>query len=163
MSEQKKTFRMRKYQPQDMHFLFENSNCFNFLDLDFLNCDINFTEIFNSMMKIFIHDFFIFENVDESTPIGFIYNYDFRLYDAHCCFDYYLQTEDSSGFYVKEFIDEMFHEYLLNKVFAHVSQLQEKKQYVLEKLGFHKEAILKEYKFESGKYLDVYVYGYERK
>lgn len=163
MAEQKVTIRMRKYRPQDIYFLFENSNYFNLPHMDSINCDLTFIKRFEYSLRTCIHDFFIFENIDELKPIGFIYSYDFRLYDVHCYFDYYLQMEGGNDTLVKKFIDEMFCEYALNKLFTYVSEFQVKKQNMLKKLGFYKEAILKEYKFESGKYVDMYIYSYERK
>lgn len=160
---EKTNIRMRKYQPQDIYFLFENSNHFNLPQIVAINCDSDFRKELEYSLRTYIHDFFIFEESDKKNPIGFIYSYDFRLYDAHSRFNYYLQVKDSEDKLIEEFIEGMFCEYAVNKLFIYLSESQIKKQNAIKQLGFCREAILKEYKFESGKYVDVFVYGYEKK
>ena len=85
------------------------------------------------------------------------------LCDCNYCKNYYLQVKDSEDKLIEEFIEGMFCEYAVNKLFIYLSESQIKKQNAIKQLGFCREAILKEYKFESGKYVDVFVYGYEKK
>lgn len=90
--------------------------------------------------------------------IGIALAYDYRAYDRHCLLHLYT-TKNIEPKVLSYFIDELFREYPLNKIFWEVIVSNIKYLELANALGFSKEMILKEYKYFGGQYQDVFVFS----
>ncbi|MGN1343837.1 MAG: GNAT family N-acetyltransferase [Traorella sp.] len=105
----------------------------------------------------YFHDLYVIEENGETRKlIGFALAYDYRIYDRHCSFCIYSIKDIEVNFW-SNYIDQLFKEYPLNKIFWEVEISNIKNLEIAKKLGFSKEMILKEYRYKGGQYLDVCV------
>lgn len=105
----------------------------------------------------FYHDLYVIEENGETRKlIGFALAYDYRMYDRHCLLCIY-SIKDIEVKYWAYFVDKLFKEYPLNKIFWEVELSNVKYLELANELGFSKEMILKEYIYKGGQYLDVCV------
>ena len=56
-------------------------------------------------------------------------------------------------------LDYAFNHLNLNRIWLQTMTLNESASVIYRKMGFQGEGVLKEQKFKSGKYIDVYIYG----
>ena len=120
----------------------------------------NVNEFYHWLLQQFsglYHEMYVFAKKDAMKEIvGFVLTYDYRVYDGHCflctCF-----SEDIVQSGLENFIDLMFREYPLKKIFWELTVTSEHELSMASELGFTKELLLKEYKYQKGKYVDVCV------
>lgn len=109
----------------------------------------------------YYHDFFVIEDPEASEPdcvIGFLVAFDYRSYDGHCQIGGYANCGLNSSL-LGEFVDFLFREYPLNKVFLETADIREPLIRSAEELGFIREAILPAYLYISGSYHDLVIMG----
>lgn len=102
------------------------------------------------------------ENSETKELIGYALIYDYRVYDRHCSLCIYSTRNIEPNLWAS-FIDELFKEYPLNKVFWKVASSNIRYLELAKELGFSEEMVLKEYIYQGGRYLDVCVLGKSRK
>lgn len=109
--------------------------------------------------------YFIFHVIEENSEtrglIGYALIYDYRVYDRHCSLCIYSTRNIEPNLWAS-FIEELFKEYPLNKVFWKIATSNIRYLELAKKLGFSEEMVLKEYAYQEGKYLDVCVLGKTR-
>lgn len=107
----------------------------------------------------FFHELHVIEENSETKElIGYALAYDYRAYDRHCSLCIYSTRDIEPNFWAC-FIDKLFKEYPLNKVFWKVVVSNIKLLDLANELGFSEEMILKEYIYQGGQYLDVCVFS----
>ncbi|ONN27836.1 GCN5 family acetyltransferase [Thermosipho affectus] len=101
-------------------------------------------------------------NFFESIPIGFV-TFNVRYFNRNAYITYYVKSDMRGKGYgkviLKKAIDYAFDEMNLNRLTAEVYEYNEISIYLLEKLGFVKEGVLRKAKYSQGRYFDIYVYG----
>ncbi|ANQ53372.1 GCN5 family acetyltransferase [Thermosipho sp. 1063] len=101
-------------------------------------------------------------NFFESIPIGFV-TFNVRYFNRNAYITYYVRSDMRGKGYgkviLKKAIDYAFDEMNLNRLTAEVYEYNEISIYLLEKLGFVKEGVLRKAKYSQGRYFDIYVYG----
>lgn len=155
-------FILRKFNiEKDAVSVFEllNSSQFKLLPNQpmFLN-NIHFNRWLEEQLAQFYHDFYVIETSDRATSKiqGFILAYDYRFYDRHCkVFGYHKKGIDD--LILKEFVDKLFKEYPLNKIFMETTEINNNLIDSAYSVGFVKEAVLTENKYISGKYYDLII------
>lgn len=157
-------FILRKINPsQDCDQLFELIKAHQEYDLfphqpQFINID-EFKHWVIDRLYDYFHDFYVVENIADvktKTIHGFVLSYDYRIYDSHCQIYGYLHQGINSTI-LGQFVDILFKEYPLNKIFLEITDVD---NYLLEAandLGFNQEAILNENRFIVGQYHDLYI------
>lgn len=158
--------RLKKIETKDelskVFFMLENINEWD-KPLNALSFS-NLMSFENSLLRIKnlgIQDFYIIFDCNNQL-VGFIYSYEFRPSDLHCKVHMYLAQENYSARIVNDFLEKLFCEYPLLKMFVYIDDLNTKLKYGLLKNGFKKECILTDYYFIKGKHSDCLVLGRER-
>lgn len=127
--------------------------------VDFINFD-EFQRWLTDQMVGFYHDLYIFEESNTANyVIGFALAYDYRVYDGHCQLCVCVSKEIDSNM-LGSFIEMLFKEYPLNKVFWKVVATDERILNLACALGFTKEMVLKDYCYKNGKYQDLWVLSF---
>lgn len=129
--------------------------------IKYINLD-DFGHWISEQLKGFYHELYVIEDIDTRELFGFALSYDYRQYDGHCFICIY-STRDIEPILWRHFVDGLFKEYPLNKVFWNIVLSDIKNLNLASELGFSKELILKEYIYISGQYLDVCIYSISRK
>lgn len=110
----------------------------------------------NSGYKFFVVNY-------DNTPIGMCMLYELSLKNKHSKIGLaFLNKYQNKGFgsVVLNFLsDYAFQELGLNKVFGEVYDYNHRSISLLNRLGFEKEAILKNHLFRKNKMIDVYIYS----
>lgn len=118
-----------------------------------------FEDYFFNQLQRYYHDFYIV--VGGTKPIGFVFTYDYRVYDGNCklivCVDSH-HTET-----VQAITKVLFDDYPIRKIFCWVREDDFEMRKALDAFVGTPEAVLQEYIFSNGKYHDALVYGISRK
>ena len=134
----------------DMSILLGNSRFNNFEE---------FCHWLEDRMLGYFHDFFIIEdNSDSETRKrqGFVLSYDYRVYDSHCKIYGYFES-GIGKIALKQFMNILFREYPLNKIFLVITDINVVLLDTAQILGFKQEAVLCKNKFVNGKYHDLLI------
>ena len=123
----------------------------------FLQQDDFFNWLVNQLRGCY-HDFFLIEDSASDCIRGFLLAFDYRPYDGNCQVTGYADC-DINHLLLGQFVDFLFREYPLNKVFLEAVDSQEVLIRAAEELGFIREAVLSAYKFISGDYQDMLILG----
>lgn len=123
----------------------------------FLHQDDFFNWLINQLSGYY-HDFFIIEDPSSDCIRGFLLAFDYRSYDGHCQITGYASCGLNHSL-LGQFVDFLFREYPLNKVFLEAVDIQETLILAAEKLGFVREVVLPAYKFMSGSYHNLLIMG----
>lgn len=157
-------YKLRKIIPsQDCTRLFELINL-HYEDNIFPHqlCFISFDEFQHWIMDQLVgyyHDFYVIEEITVTSDIivqGFILSYDYRTYDAHCQIYGYLPNGINSTV-LGQFVDFLFKEYPLNKVFLEIPDGDKVFLDSAFSLGFTQEAVLAENRYVNGEYHDLII------
>lgn len=107
----------------------------------------------------YYHDFFMIKDTsrtESSNICGWLLAYDYRIYDGHCKFYGYL-CQGLNKMITSQFLNILFKEYPLKKVFLQITNADTSLLSVAYELGFKQEAILYEYKYSWGNYKDLLI------
>lgn len=107
----------------------------------------------------YFHDFYVVEEKNDMNIEkiqGFIFSYDYRIYDNHCHIYGYLRYGIDS-ILLGKFVDILFKEYPLNKVFLETTENDDKLLKAAYDLGFTQEAMLLENFFINGQYHNLII------
>lgn len=111
------------------------------------------------------NDFMVF-HTSEDEFVGFAYSYDFHGLDGHCLFSVAVKPEyqmtGSGGMISFQFLEYLFKNYNLRKVFIHVYGNNVHSRQCVEAFGFALEGTLREYRFFDGKFEDLFIYSITR-
>lgn len=111
------------------------------------------------------NDFMVF-HASEDEFVGFAYSYDFHALDGHCLFSVAVKPEyqmtGSGGLISFQFLEYLFRNYNLRKVFIHVYGNNIHSRQCVEAFGFALEGTLREYRFYNGKFEDLLIYSVTR-
>ena len=158
--------KMRKINPsQDCAELFKLAPEHNSYNLfphqpQFINAE-EFQNWITDRLFNYFHDLYVVEELfdnGKSEISGFLLAYDYRIYDSHCQICGYLRQGINSTI-LKKFIDSLFKEYPLNKVFMEVIDIDHFLITAAREIGFIQEATLYGVKFVLGEYRDLYIMG----
>ncbi|MBQ9415091.1 MAG: GNAT family N-acetyltransferase [Clostridia bacterium] len=117
-----------------------------------------FSAYFYDRLNRVYHDFFVVS--DDESKLGYVYSFDYRIYDLNgrmfvsadrCHLDILISAAQ-----------KLFEEYPLKKIFCWVRQDDTEMRKAAERISAKLEAVLREYIYADGKYLDVFVYGISR-
>ena len=139
----------------DIDFIFQLQQKKHFIDVNFNSVDA-FVHYFQRRMKGYYHDIFIIKN--NNLNIGLIVAYDYRIFDAHCKIDIFVDDYVNNETYssiINKLIEYLFSLYPLRCILS----LQYDKNVIecFRKAGFKEEGILKEYKYIDGIYESVHI------
>lgn len=123
----------------------------------FLHQD-DFSNWLTNQLSGYYHDFFIIEDTPSGCISGFLLACDYRSYDGHCQITGYASCGLNHSL-LGQFVDFLFQEYPLNKVFLEAVDIQESLILAAEELGFVREVVLPAYKFMAGSYHDLLILG----
>ncbi len=131
-----------------------------------INSIHEFKKWFDANLRIDYHDFFIVEDVENKTVAGFVFSYAFKPYDLHCkitsvLFPSYRKMGIGAAITLC-FIDYMFVQYPINKIFFDVYSYNQESLTSNLKAGFVLEATIKEYRFYSGIFHDLSILSISR-
>lgn len=158
----KMNFEFNKFNDEDRLFLFErfasDKNIILNEPVQF-NSLGQFSDFFNDRLNRVYHDFFIVSN--EKGKIGYVYSFDYRVYDLNC--KLFLSADRCHKDIIKSVACKLFEEYPLEKIFLWIRQDDSKTREAAEMISTEPEAILCEYIYADGQFLNVFVYGISRK
>ena len=117
-----------------------------------------FSGFFNDRLNRVYHDFFIVS--DDENKIGYVYSFDYRIYDLNCRM--FVSADRCHIDILRSAAHKLFEEYPLKKIFCWVRQDDTEMRKAAEMISAEPEAVLREYIYADGKYLDVFVYGISR-
>lgn len=158
---EKTSIKLQPFDPKDLSYLFDKTSEIKFVLLNepvSFSDYAEFSEYFFHRLDRFFHDFYIVE--DETGPFGFVFTYDYRVYDGNCRL--FLYSEHHQSELLTKILNKLFDEYPLKKIFCWIRQDDIEMQKAIEMIASSPEAVLQEYYFADGKYLDVFVYGFSR-
>lgn len=152
------------------------ANDFNVL-YQLIQEDINFRDkVFNSIndfmeyiehnLKGNYHCFSIVSDSNCSSVLGIIYAYDYRVFDNQCKVSFMMSDNcslDAMEKIVKKYIEWLFIEYPLNKVFVYIDSLNEDNNMICKNIGMRMEATIRDYYFINGKYCSLNIWGIKRR
>ncbi|MCM1060666.1 MAG: GNAT family N-acetyltransferase [Eubacterium sp.] len=110
-------------------------------------------------LRGYFHDFYMVEkreNMNVMKAQGFMLTYDYRTYDNHCKIYGYMSYGIDSKV-LGQFVDILFKEYPLNKVFLETTDVDKKLLNAAFGLGFTQEALLADNRFINGQYHALFV------
>lgn len=124
-----------------------------------------FSKWFDRHLETDFHDFMVF-STQENEFVGFAYSYEFRELDGHCLFTVAIKPElqgtGAGGFAAVQFLNYLFTNYNLHKVYIHIYGYNSQPRECAEKIGFILEGTLKEYHFYGGIFNDLLIYSISR-
>ena len=124
-----------------------------------------FSRWFERHLETDYHDFMVFTTYKEEF-VGFAYSYEFHELDGHCQFtvavkpDY--QLTGVGGMISLQFLEYLFMNYNLRKVYIHVYGHNIHSRQCVESFGFCLEGTLREYRFYNNKFEDLLIYAVTR-
>jgi len=125
------------------------------------NDTISFQKWLNSALVDEINDFLVFK--DNGKFLGLAYSYEFHPLEGHARMTVAVKKEYNSlgigGLIMANFLDYLFKNYTLRKVYMHVYEYNNNKIKLLKSLGLQEEARLKEYHYYNNKYHDVVIFS----
>lgn len=107
----------------------------------------------------YFHDFYVVEERNDMNIVklqGFFFSYDYRIYDSHCHIYGYMRYGIDS-IILGQFVEILFKEYPLNKVFLETTENDDKLLNAAYDLGFIQEAMLIENFFINGQYHNLII------
>lgn len=114
-----------------------------------------FSDFFNDRLNRVYHDFFIVS--DDKGKIGYVYSFDYRIYDMNC--KLFISVDRYHTDVLNGVVGKLFDEYPLKKVYCWIRQDDIKMREAAEMIFHEPEAVLREYIFANGQFLNVFVYG----
>lgn len=144
------------YHEMDRHGLLTNRN---------IGTDSEFVSYFEHQLRNYYSDFWIIEDSLRTHQEGFLYTWDYRVRDGHCHFDYYISSGNQNDIQeiIKNTLKMLFIEYPLNCIYIHITSDDSEKVMICDSLNAEKEAVLKDYRYKNGNYIDVQVMSFARK
>ena len=112
------------------------------------------------------HDFYVVVDEGSYNIVGYIYSYEYRMYDGHCkvCAFFKKKYRDIGigAICGMRFFDEMFTNYPLRKIYIDVYEYN--KQSLASNLdaGFVEEGCLKNFRYHNGEYHDMHLLALTR-
>lgn len=134
------------------------------------NLHFNTKQTFESWIRERIgrdfHDFYLVKDKVSDNLIGYVHNYDFSLIDGHCKLSVYIDEKyrktGIGGFVAVNFLNYLFTEYPLRKVYSTVYDYNHESLTSNLAAGFIEEGIIKEYRYHDGKYYSVHCLSMRR-
>lgn len=124
-----------------------------------------FSRWFDRHLETDFHDFMVFTTAEDEF-VGFAYSYEFQEMDGHCLFTVAIkpdfQMTGVGGFAAVQFLEYLFTNYNLRKVYIHIYGNNEHSRQCVEAFGFSREGCLKEHRFYGGMFYDLFVYSISR-
>lgn len=124
-----------------------------------------FAKWLDGKMEREFNDFMVFYTVADEF-IGFAYSYEFQPLNGHCLFTVAVkgkfQNTGFGGFVSVKFLQYLFENYNLRKVYTHVYSSNERSLQCIEAFGFSREGVLREYRFMGGKFDDLVILSLKR-
>ena len=117
-------------------------------------------------MAQFYHDFYVIFDESSYNIVGYVYSYEYRVYDGHCkvCIVLNKQYRDVGvgAICALRFLNELFTSYPLRKIFIDVYDYNKQSLQSNIDAGFVEEGCLKECRYYNGKYYDTHILGLTR-
>lgn len=117
-------------------------------------------------MSMYYHDFYVLQDTQTYKVVGYVYSYDYRLYDLHCKVSIFLKPEYRNvgigALAGIRFLNELFTSFPLRKIYADVYDYNKQSLQSNLGAGFEEEGVLKEYRFNAGKYYDMHMLSITR-
>lgn len=128
------------------------------------NTDIDFYHHIQRMIDSSFHDFRVVtvKQAEEDYFAGIVFTHDFRTNDGHCKLSVLPNQNMDVKRVLSDFIQWLFREYPLQKVFCEIYGFNKEQIDVCYSLGFCKEADLVDYIYFNGKYHNLVIMGLER-
>ncbi len=131
-----------------------------------INSIPNFEQWLMNNMSSFYHDFYLIKNVADHSIIGYVYSYDYRIYDGHCkvCLVLSPNHRDSGigAFVGIKFLDQIFTNYPLRKIYIDIYDYNQQSLNCNLGIGFIEEGCLKNYRYDKGTYFDLHLLSITR-
>ena len=156
---------IRKYHREtDTLFLYSEIERLGLFADHIIGSDIEFSSFFERQLRYYYSDFWIIEDQQSKQQKGFVYIYDYRIKDGHCIFDFHINSSnrEQKRQLIQQVINSLFREYPLNCIFIYVDTCDFDKAELCTGFGAKQEALLKEYHFKNGSYVDVKVMSLRR-
>lgn len=157
---------LRKYcRDKDALYLYHEMDRYGLLTNKNIGTDSEFVGYFEHQLRNYYSDFWIIEDSLKTHQEGFLYTWDYRVRDGHCHFDYYISSGNQNGIQdiIKNTLKMLFIEYPLNCIYIHITSDDSEKVMLCDSLNAEKEAVLKDYRYKNGRYIDVQVMSFARK
>ena len=107
-------------------------------------------------LKSDFHDFYIVRDPHTLIALGYVHNYDFSLIDGTCKLVVYIVPQYSKigigGIAAITFMQRLFSMYPLRKLYSTVYEYNEESLRSNIAAGFQEEGILRDYRYQNGKY-----------
>ncbi len=119
----------------------------------------------NNMTHVY-HDFYVIADKSSYNIVGYVYSYEYRVYDGHCKVCIFIKSKyrdiGVGALCGIRFLNEIFSSYPIRKIFIDVYDYN--KQSLASNLdaGFQEEGCLKEFRYENGRYYDLHLLGLTR-
>ena len=117
-------------------------------------------------MAHFYHDFYVITSDDNYTIVGYVYSYEYKIYDGHCKVCIFLNKEyrdvGVGALCGIRFLDELFSNYPLRKIYIDVYDYNKQSLACNLGVGFVEEGCLKDYRYNNGEYHDLHLLSITR-
>lgn len=136
------------YQDYNSRYLFTNEMV--------INSKQYMWEYINDKIKSIYHEFMIIINNSTNLPIGFIYSYNYNVYNEYLYVAIFIQGESRNTVFGAEagaaFFEYLFKHYPIRKVYCTVYDYNKNSIKFLKNAGFNTEGVLKKHRYFNGNY-----------
>lgn len=147
------------YQDYNSRYLFTNEMI--------ITSKKNIWEHLNKKIKYEYHEFKIIISNTTNLPIGFIYGYNYNVYNGYLYTAIYIEEKLRDKVFGAEagltYFDYLFKSYPIRKVYCTVYDYNKKSMKFLKSAGFTTEGILKRHRYFDGKYHNMNIMALYRK
>ena len=130
-----------------------------------INSVMEFENWFLNQLRYNYHDFYV-ATTSTDEIIGFVFSYEFAAHDGHCNFCVYIKegyrTTGTGAYAAIVFLDELFREYPLKKVYSHIYNYNKQSLACNISGGFVEEGCLREYRYYDGESHDLHIMSIDR-
>ena len=109
------------------------------------------------------HEIMIAMDNTNSKPIGFVYSYNYNIYNEYLYITLYIRTKERNSILGAEvgaiFLDYLFKYYPIRKIYCSLFDYNNSSKKVLKTAGFQLEGCLKQYRYFNREYHDMSIYA----
>ena len=113
------------------------------------------------------HEIMIAMDNTNSKPIGFVYSYNYNIYNEYLYITLYIRTKERNSILGAEvgaiFLDYLFKYYPIRKIYCTVYDYNKNSMKFLKNAGFKAEGILKKHRYFNNQYHDMHIMALYRK
>lgn len=132
----------------------------NFIDIE------DFRSWLRNRLEYDFHDFYLIVNASQTIVYGYVHNYDFSLINENCklVVNIFPEFQDLAigSIAAFEFIDKLFRQYPLKKVYSTVYSYNRKSIENNIAAGLTEEGVISDFRYHNGKYHGLHIFSITR-